>query len=97
MTFLSMSRDQRSVRERFNMLLNDFNTKMLKEEKATGTSPLNEGDQILKEIQAVIASNAITPCAPSDKGKSESEQAKALSIRNRAMTSWGKEAAEDGR
>lgn len=33
---------------------------------------------------------------PSDKGKSKSGQAKALTSRNRAMTSWQKEAAEDG-
>ena len=96
--FAVMPRDQRSVRERFNKLLSDFNAKMQKEEKASGISPddLSEVDQILEEIQEVIASNAIAPCATSDKGKSESERAKALTIRNRAMTSWGKEAAEDG-
>lgn len=73
--FAVIPRDQRSVRERFNKLLNDFNTKMQKEEKATGTGSddLNKVDQILEEIHKVIASNAITPCAPSDKGKSESE------------------------
>lgn len=71
---------------------------MQKEEKASGISPddLSEVDQILEEIQEVIATNAIAPCVTSDKGKSESERAKALTIRNRAMTSWGKETAEDG-
>ena len=73
--FVAMPRDQRSVRERFNKLLSDFNTKMQKEEKASGISPddLTEVEQILEEIQEVIASAAITPCASSDKGKSESE------------------------
>lgn len=96
--FAVMPRDQRSVRERFNKLLSDFNAKMQKEEKASGINPdeLSEVDQILEEIQEVIASNTIAPCATSDKGKSESERAKALTIRNRAMTSWGKETAEDG-
>ena len=37
--FAMMPRDQRSVRERFTKLLNDFNTKMNKEEKASGISP----------------------------------------------------------
>ena len=96
--FAVMPRDQRSVTEWFNKLLSDFNAKMQKEEKASGISPddLSEVDQILEEIQEVIASSAIAPCATSDKGKSESERAKALTIRNRAMTSWGKETAEDG-
>ena len=95
--FTTMPRDQRSVRERFNKLLSDFNTKMQKEEKASGISPddLSEVDQILEEIQEVITSNAISPCASSDKGKSESERAKALAVRNRTMTSWGKETVED--
>ena len=82
--FAVMPRDQRSVRERFNKLLSDFNAKMQ-----------SEVDQILEEIQEVITSNAISPCAANEKGKSESERAKALAIRNRAMTSWGKETAED--
>ena len=96
--FAAMPRDQRSVRERFNKLLSDFNAKMQKEEKVSGITPddLNEVEQILEEIQEVIAPNAIAPCPTSDKGKSESERAKALIIRNRAMTSWGKETAEDG-
>ena len=95
--FAVMPRDQRSVRERFNKFLSDFNAKMQKEQKASGISPddLSEVDQILEEIQEVITSNAISPCATSDKGKSESERAKALAIRNRAMTSWGKETAKD--
>ena len=90
--FPAMSRDRRSVTERFNKLLGDFNTKM-QEEKASGISPddLTDREQILGEIQEVIASNAITPCASSDNGKLESEQTKALAITNRAMTSWGKE------
>ena len=96
--FAAMPRDQRSVRERFNKLLSDFNAKMQKEEKVSGITPddLNEVEQILEEIQEVIAPNVIAPCATSDKGKSESERAKSLIIRNRAMTSWGKETAEDG-
>ena len=95
--FAVMPRDQRSVRERFNKLLSDFNAKMQREVKASGISPddLSEVDQILEEIQEVITSNAISPCAANEKGKSESERAKALAIRNRAMTSWGKETAED--
>ena len=95
--FAVMPWDQRSARKQFNKLLSDFNAKMQKEQKASGVSPddLSEVDQILEEIQEVITSNAISPCATSDKGKSESERAKALAIRNRAMTSWGKETAED--
>ena len=65
----------------------------MQEEKASGISPddLTDREQILEEIQEVIASNAITPCASSDNGKLESEQTKALAITNRAVTSWGKE------
>ena len=84
-----MPRDQRSVRERFDKLISDFNTKMQKKEKASGNSPydLSEVDQILEEIQEVITSNAISPCAAIDKGKSESEAAKAFAIGNsRVMT-----------
>jgi len=96
--FAVMPRDQRPVRERFNKLLSDFNAKMQKEKKASGISPddLSEEDLILEEIQEVITSNAIAPCAPSDKGISESEGAKALTTSNRAMTSWGRGTAEDG-
>lgn len=96
--FAIMPRDQRSVRERFNKLLTDFNKKMQNEKKASGIVPddLSEVDQILEEIQEIITSNASSACNSSDKGKSESERAKALAIRNKAMTSWGKEAAEDG-
>ena len=73
--FAVMPRDQRSVRERFNKFFSDFSVKMQKEQKASGISPddLSEVDQILEEIQEVITSNAISPCAASDKGKSESE------------------------
>ena len=69
---------------------------MQKKEKASGISPddLSEVDQILEEIQEVITSNAISPCAAIDKGKSESEPAKAFAIRNsRVMTYWGKDTA----
>lgn len=85
--FAVMPRDQRSVREWFNKLLSDFSVKLQKEEKVSGISPddLSEVDQIVEEIQEVITSNAIAPCATSDKGKSESEQTKALTIRNRAI------------
>ena len=95
--FAMMPRDQRSVRERFTKLLNDFNTKMNKEEKASGISPddLSEVEQILEEIKEIITSNVSTAC--NSKDKSESERAKAaMVIRNKAMTSWGKEADEDG-
>lgn len=94
--FAIMPRDQRSVRERFNKLLSDFNTKIRKEEKASGISPddLSEVEQILEEIQAIMTSNASSACSSNEKGKCE--RAKALAIRHKAMTSWGKEAAEDG-
>ena len=94
--FAMMPRDQRSVGERFTKLLNDFNTKMNKEEKAFAISPddLSEVEQILEEIKEIITSNVSTAC--NSKDKSESERAKALVIRNKAMTSWGKEEAEDG-
>ena len=60
--FAVMPRDQRSVRERFNKLLNDFNTKMQKEEKPSSISPddLSEVEQILEGIQVVITCYAIT-------------------------------------
>ena len=95
--FAVIPRDQRSVRERFNKLISDFNTITQKEEKAFGISPddLSELDQIPPEIQEVITSNAISQCAASDKRKFECERAKAFAIRNRAMTSWGKEIAID--
>lgn len=75
------------MRERFNKLISDFNTKMRKQEKASGITPddLSEVDQILEEIQETVASNAISPCAESDKGKSESERTKALTTTNREM------------
>ena len=94
--FAVMTREQRSLRQRFNKLLSDFTAKMQNEGKASGISPdyLSEADQILEEIQEDIASNAIAACGTSDKGKSESERAKALTIDHRAMASWGKEAAE---
>ncbi|KAK3731796.1 hypothetical protein QZH41_007617 [Actinostola sp. cb2023] len=94
--FAVMPRDQRSVRERFNKLVNDFNTKMRKEERASGISPddLNEAEQILEEIKE-ITSNTTIACNSTDKAKSEIERAKALTIRNKAMTSWGKDAAEE--
>ena len=37
--FAVMPRDQRSVRERFNKLVSDFNAKMQNEEKVSGISP----------------------------------------------------------
>ena len=64
--FAVMPRDQRSVRERFNKLLSDFNAKMQREVKASGISPddLSEVDQMLEEIQEVITSNVITVHVP---------------------------------
>ena len=85
-----MSRDQRSVRERFNKLLQDFTSKINKEENASGISPAppTEAEHILEEIKEVIASNVL---APKTNNKAEGERNKALKIRNQAMKTWGKE------
>ena len=47
----------------------------MQEETASAITPdgLSEEDKILEEIQEVIVSNNISPCASSDEGKSESE------------------------
>ena len=72
-----MSRDQRSVRERFNKLLQDFTSKINKEENASGISiaPPTEGEHILEEIKEVIASNVL---APKTNDKAEGERNKAF-------------------
>ena len=51
--FKAMPRDQRSVRDRLNKLLADFNAKMRKEEGESGTNPgpLSEAETILEEIE----------------------------------------------
>ena len=56
--FKAMPRDQRSVRDRFNKLLADFNAKMRKEEGESGTNPepLSEAETILEEIEEKIMS-----------------------------------------
>ena len=89
-----MSRDQRSVRERFNKLLQDFTSKINKEENASGISPvpLTEAKHIQEEIKEVIASNVL---APKTNDKAEGERNKALKIRNQAMKTWGKESQKD--
>ena len=78
-----MSRDQRSVRERFNKLLQDFTSKINKEENASGISPApsTEAEHIPEEIKEVIASNVL---APKTNDKAEGERNKALKIRNQA-------------
>ena len=84
-----MSKDQRSVRERFNKLLQDFTSKINKEENASGISPAppTEAEHILEEIKEVIASNVL---APKTNNKAEGERNKALKIKNQAMKTWGK-------
>ena len=85
-----MSWNQRSVRERFNKLLQDFTSKINKEENASGISPAppTEAEHILEEIKEVIASNVL---APKTNDKAEGERNKALKIRNQSMKTWGKE------
>ena len=49
--FKVMPRDQRSVRDRFNKLVGDYNRKMRKEgESGTNPKPLSEAEIILQEI-----------------------------------------------
>lgn len=59
--FKVMSRDQRSVRDRFNKLLTDFKAKMRKEEGESGTNPesLSVAETVLQEIEEQILSAKI--------------------------------------
>ena len=76
-------RDQRSVRERFNRLLSDFNSKMRKEESSSGTSPpdLTEVETALEEIQNILVNS--TQNKPQE--VQVSERAKATQMRDKAM------------
>ena len=91
---LPTERYQKSVREQFNKLMQEFKNKLLKEENAPGMNPgpLSEADQILEEIKEVMDSSNAS-CSTTE--KAESDRHKALKIRNKAMTTWGKEAEHE--
>ena len=88
--FCDNPRDQRSVRERFQRLLQDFTSTVNKEEKASGINPADpsEAEQILEEIKEIIDSNI--PALNPAQEKAESDRKKALNIRDQAMKTWGK-------
>ena len=73
--FKAMPRDQRSVRDRFNKLLADFNAKMRKEDGESGTNsePLSEAETILEEIEEKILSAKVDLASATAK---DSEQQK---------------------
>ena len=82
----SSLRDQRSVRDRFNRLLSDFNTKMRKEENISGSSPpdLTEFELALEEIQNMIVNSL--PNQPQE--VQASERSKAMQVRDKAIKTW---------
>ena len=86
--FKDFSRDQRSVRERFNRLWSEFSAKIRKEENSSGTSPddLTEVELVLEEIQTIIR-NSMPNKSSQVKAN---ERAKAMTIRDQAMKTWSK-------
>ena len=86
--FKDMPRDQRAVRERFNKLMGEFRSKTRAELNASGISPdpPTEIEILLEEISEIMLNTVHT-----DKNKNEKdERAKALSVRDAAMHTWGK-------
>jgi hypothetical protein len=86
--FKDMPRDQRAVRERFNKLMGEFRSKTRAELNASGISPdpPTEIEILLEEISEIMLNTVHT-----DKNKHEKdERAKALSVRDAAMHTWGK-------
>ena len=79
-------RDQRSVRERFNKLLGDFNAKMKKGENSPCHDDLSEIEVAMEEIQACIC-NSMSNKPPQTQTQS-SERAKAIAIRDKAIKTW---------
>ena len=81
-----MPRDQRSVREHFNKLITEFDSKMRKEENSTGISPvpLTEKETLLEEMVELMESQ------PKEEKKQDSERQKALNVRDQAMKTWSK-------
>ena len=84
-----MPRDQRSAREHFNKLVGEFKTTMRKEEQASGIAPdpPTENETLLNETIEVMDSKYMENAA---KKTQENKRNQALSIRDKAMTTWAK-------
>jgi len=89
--FRENPRDQRSVRERFNKLLNEFKAKTRSEEAASGTAvdPLTENEILLEEIVEIMQSLSSERTSNTKMSESK-EREKALKMRDKAMKTWGK-------
>lgn len=90
LTFKDSARDQRSVRDRFTKLFSEFKAKIREEEGSSGTNPpdLSEKEKLLEEIKETIDSNQSDKQTKSS--SAENERTKALSMREKAMTTWSK-------
>ena len=97
--FKAMPRDQRSVRDRFNKLLADFNAKMRKEEGESGTNPeqLSEAETILEEIEENILSAKVdlASATAKDSEQQKNERKKAMAVRDAALNTWAKSKCAD--
>ena len=97
--FKAMPRDQRSVRDRFNKLLADFNAKMRKEEGESGTNPepLSEAETILEEIEEKILSAKVdlASATAKDSEQQKNERKKAMAVRDAALNTWAKSKCAD--
>ena len=89
--FRENPRDQRSVRERFNKLLNEFKAKTRLEEAASGIAvePLTENEILLEEIVEIMQSLSSEQTSNTKISESK-EREKALKMRDKAMKTWGK-------
>ena len=89
--FRENPRDQRSVRERVNKLLNEFKAKTRLEEAASGIAvePLTENEILLEEIVEIMQSLSSEQTS-STKISESKEREKALKMRDKAMKTWGK-------
>lgn len=84
-------RDQRSVRERFNKLLNDFKDKTRAELAGSGIAPdpLTENETLLEEIVEIMK-NVDFGQASASKISQNKEREMALKLRDQAMMTWSK-------
>jgi len=89
--FRENPRDQRSVRKRFNKLLNEFKEKTRSEEAASeiAVDPLTENEILLEEIVEIMQS-LISERTSNTKMSESKEREKALKMRDKAMNTWGK-------
>lgn len=88
--FKDNPRDQRSVRERFNKILQDFQTKTNAGLAGSGIAPdpPTENEELLEEISEIMKTVEFEQApAKASQGK---EREKALKIRDQAMKTWSK-------